>query len=102
MGLERCSILPCTEPAGACGFSVSYGSDARGRDAIEPAMSSSEPAAATTFTSGERDYIRRELERFFSTPPSVADGFQLRTWGATRRRASPRCCLLPEGCSSAG
>ncbi len=37
---------------------------------------SSDPAA---FTPGERDYIRRELDRFFSTLPSVADGFQIRT-----------------------
>ena len=35
-------------------------------------------AAATTFTPGKRDYIRHELDRFFSTLPSVADGFQCR------------------------
>ena len=27
------------------------------------------------FTAGERDYIRRELDMFFSTLPSVAEGF---------------------------
>jgi hypothetical protein len=32
------------------------------------------------FTAGERDYIRRELDMFFSTLPRVADGFQLKTW----------------------
>jgi hypothetical protein len=32
------------------------------------------------FTAGERDYIRRELDTFFSTLPRVADGFQLKTW----------------------
>jgi hypothetical protein len=32
------------------------------------------------FTPAERDYIRRELDQFFSTLPSVADGFQLKTW----------------------
>jgi len=32
------------------------------------------------FTSGERDYIRRELDMVFSTLPSVAEGFQLKTW----------------------
>jgi len=32
-----------------------------------------------TFTSNERDYIRRQLDRFFSTLPSVAEGFQLKT-----------------------
>ena len=28
----------------------------------------------------EREYIRRELDMFFGTLPSVAEGFQLRTW----------------------
>jgi hypothetical protein len=36
--------------------------------------------AATTFTPGERDYVRRELDVFFSTYPTVAEGFQLKTW----------------------
>ena len=35
--------------------------------------------ATTRFTPGERDYIRRELDMFFSTYPSVAEGFQLKT-----------------------
>jgi hypothetical protein len=38
------------------------------------------PAPATTFTPAERDYIRRELDMFFSTFPTVAEGFQLRVW----------------------
>jgi hypothetical protein len=32
------------------------------------------------FTTGERDYIRRELDQFFSTLPSVAESFLLKTW----------------------
>jgi hypothetical protein len=32
------------------------------------------------FTPREREYIRRELDIFFGTLPSVAEGFQLRTW----------------------
>jgi SRSO17 transposase len=36
--------------------------------------------SSTGFTPGERDYIRRELEMFFSTYPTVAEGFQLKTW----------------------
>jgi hypothetical protein len=32
------------------------------------------------FTAGERDYIRRELDMFFSTLPSVAEGFDLARW----------------------
>ena len=50
-------------------------------------MTESEPAAADAFTPGERDYIRQELDRFFSTLPSVADGFQLRTWRGGPQRS---------------
>ncbi len=32
------------------------------------------------FTPAEREYIRRELDMFFSTLPSVAEGFHLRIW----------------------
>ena len=35
---------------------------------------------ACPFNAQEREYIRRELDLFFGTLPSVADGFQLRTW----------------------
>ncbi len=37
-------------------------------------------APPAPFTPSEREYIRRELDMFFSTLPSVADGFLLRTW----------------------
>src|ERR1700712_4157151 len=55
-------------------------SDEANLGAISPDMSkiSKEPSAG--FTAAERDYIRRELDQFFSTLPSVADGFSLRTW----------------------
>ena len=43
-----------------------------------------------TFTSSERDYIRRQLDRFFSTLPTVADGFQLKTWRGGRRAGKPK------------
>ena len=43
-------------------------------------MSASENPAEVALTSPEREYIRRELDQFFGTFPSVADGFQLRTW----------------------
>ena len=36
--------------------------------------------APCPFTPQEREYIRRELDMFFGTLPSVAEGFQLRTW----------------------
>jgi hypothetical protein len=30
------------------------------------------------FAPGEREYIRRELDQFFSTLPTVAEGFPIR------------------------
>ena len=32
------------------------------------------------FAPGEREYIRRELDQFFSTLPTAAEGFSLRVW----------------------
>ena len=45
-----------------------------------PPMTNLHNGEAAGFTPGERDYIRRELDMFFSTYPRVADGFQLKTW----------------------
>ena len=50
-----------------------------GRD-ISRAMTNVQNGEAAGFTPRERDYIRRELDMFFSTYPRVADGFQLKTW----------------------
>ena len=46
--------------------------------------------AMTTFTPGERDYIRRELDMLFSTYPTVAEGFQLKTWRGGPHAGQPR------------
>jgi hypothetical protein len=43
---------------------------------IQSSMTTSDSPSASAFTSAERDYIRRELDQFFSTFPSVAEGFQ--------------------------
>jgi len=64
---------------------------------MERAMSPAEPTAATPFTPGERDYIRHELDRFFSTLPSVADGFQLRTWRGGPQAGQPKVPLVAKG-----
>ncbi len=48
------------------------------------------PATATTFTPPERDYIRRELDMFFSTLPTVAEGFQLRVWRGGSQAGQPK------------
>jgi len=47
---------------------------------ISPSMTNLQNGTAAGFTPGERDYIQRELDMFFSTYPRVADGFQLKTW----------------------
>ncbi len=62
-------------------------------------MSTSDPttAAADAFTTGERDYIRRELDRFFSTLPSVADGFQIRKWRGGPQASQPKVPLVAKG-----
>jgi hypothetical protein len=49
------------------------------------------------FTSSERDYIRRELDQFFSTLPSVADGFQIKTWRTGPLAGKPKLPLPAEG-----
>src|SRR6202051_148404 len=46
--------------------------------------------AATMFTRGERDYVRRELDMFFSTYPTVAEGFQLKTWRGGQQAGQPK------------
>ncbi len=61
-------------------------------------MSASDPIAdPAVFTPGERDYIRRELDQFFSTLPSVAEGFQLRTWRGGPRAGQPKVPLAAQG-----
>jgi hypothetical protein len=47
-------------------------------------------APVAGFTPGERDYIRRELDMYFSTLPTVAEGFQLKGW-----RGGPQVARRP-------
>jgi hypothetical protein len=44
----------------------------------------------TGLTPGERAYIRRELDMFFSTLPTVAEGFQLKTWRGGPEAGKPK------------
>jgi hypothetical protein len=53
-------------------------------------MTTSDSPSASAFTSAERDYIRRELDQFFSTFPAVAEGFQLRTWRGGPQKGQPK------------
>jgi len=66
-------------------------------DAMSWPMSKSDTAATAAFTPGERDYIRRELDRFFSTLPSVADGFQIRTWRGGAQAGQPKVPIAAKG-----
>ncbi len=43
-----------------------------------------------TFSPAERDDIRREIEMFFSTFPTVAEGLYLKTWRAGPEAGQPR------------
>ena len=60
-------------------------------------MSKTTPAATAALTPGERDYIRRELDQFFSTLPSVADGLQLRTWRGGLHAGQPKVPAAAQG-----
>jgi hypothetical protein len=53
-------------------------------------MSTKQSGMIAGFTAGERDYIRRELDRFFSTLPTVAEGFLLKTWRGGPEAGKPK------------
>ena len=62
-----------------------------GQRAMMVAMTTSKPPdTPAPFTPAERDYIRRELDIFFSTLPSVAEGFYLKTWRGGPRAGQPK------------
>jgi hypothetical protein len=60
-------------------------------------MSTPKTTTTAAFTSGEREYMRRGPDRFFSTLPSVADGFQLRTWRGGPQAGQPKVPLVAKG-----
>jgi hypothetical protein len=53
-------------------------------------MTTSVAPSFTLLTPGERQYIRRELDQFFGTLPTVAEGFQLRTWRGGPQKGQPK------------
>ena len=53
-------------------------------------MSLSENAVAADLTPIERAYIRTQLDRFFSTYPTVAEGFQLKVWRGGPQAKEPK------------
>jgi hypothetical protein len=48
------------------------------------------PATAMALTPAERDYIRHELDMFFSTFPTVEEGFQLKMWRGGTQAGQPK------------
>jgi hypothetical protein len=55
------------------------------------------PVADADFSTKERDYIRRELDMFFSTLPTVAEGFMLRTWRGGPQAGQPKVPPVAQG-----
>jgi 2-hydroxychromene-2-carboxylate isomerase len=53
-------------------------------------MTPSSNSSVATFTASERMYIRRELDQFFSTLPTVAEGFQLKSWRTGAKQGQPK------------
>jgi hypothetical protein len=53
-------------------------------------MPTAELAATTVLTPAEREYLRCELDVFFSTLPTVAEGFMLRTWHGGPHKGAPK------------
>jgi hypothetical protein len=66
------------------------------------AMSKTSDRMIAGFTSGERDYIRRELDMVFSTLPRVADGFQLKTWRGGPDAGQPKLSPVAKGLTARG
>ena len=60
-------------------------------------MSKTPTAMIAGFTAKERDYIRSELDMYFSTLPSVAEGFQIKTWRGGPHAGKPKIPQAAEG-----
>lgn len=61
------------------------------------AMTKTQMTLITGFTAAERAYIRNELDIFFSTLPTVADGFQLKTWRGGPEAGKPKLSPVAKG-----
>jgi hypothetical protein len=53
--------------------------------------------AIAEFNPAERDYVRRELDLYFTTLPTVAAGFQLRIWKSGPRKGTPKLPQAAKG-----
>ena len=60
-------------------------------------MTETQTVSGADFTASERAYIRSELDMIFSTPPTVAEGFQLKTWRGGPERGKPKISPVAKG-----
>ena len=65
--------------------------------AMQAPMSIPEPPTIAAFTPSERGYIRRELDMFFSTLPTVAEGFYLKVWWSGPQANEPKLSPVAKG-----
>src|SRR5271157_5194927 len=65
-------------------------------------MSKQQDRMIAGFTTGERGYIRRELDVVFSTLPSVAEGCILKTWRGGRDAGKPKLSPTAKGLIARG
>ncbi len=61
------------------------------------AMAALQTDPADSFTPRERDYIRRELDMFFSTYPTVAEGLHLKRWTGGPQAGKPKVPQVAQG-----
>jgi hypothetical protein len=84
--------------AARAGFSLGLGgSKALPLSAMSPRMSKLNQSTAIGFTPGEREYIRRELDMFFSTYPKVAEGFLVKIWRGGPNAGKPKLSPIAKG-----
>ena len=65
-------------------------------------MAKMQTAPIAGFTPGERDYIRRELDMFFSALPTVAEGFQLKSWRGGPQAGTAKALAGRQGACGTG
>ena len=65
-------------------------------------MGTTQTTMIAGFTAREQDYIRRELDPFFSTLPRVADGFHIKIWRGGPQAGQPKLPLPATGLLARG
>jgi hypothetical protein len=70
--------------------------------ANSPGMTKMQTVREPGFTTPERAYIRGELDMFLSTLPTVAEGFQLKTWRGGPEAGKPKLSPVAKGLMDRG